>query len=51
MNDLSPKKESLDAVGAASVSLFPSPKAILGRIVRKWYWCVLSLSICRPLTY
>lgn len=51
MNDLSPKKESLDAVGAASVSLFPSPKAILGRIVRKWYWCVLSLCICLPLAY
>lgn len=51
MNDLSPKKESLDAGGAASVSLFPSPKAILGRIVRKWYWCVLSLCICLPLSY
>ena len=51
MKDLSPKKESLDAGGAAPVSLLPSPRAIMGRIVRKWYWCVLSLCICLPLAY
>ena len=51
MKDLSPKTESLGAGGAASVSLLPSPKAILARIVRKWYWCVLSLCVCLPLAY
>lgn len=51
MKALSPKTESLDAGCAAPVSLLPSPKAILGRIVRKWYWCVLSLCICLPLAY
>jgi len=51
MKDLSPKKESLDAGGAAPISLLPSPRAIMGRIVRKWYWCVLSLCICLPLAY
>ena len=51
MKDLSPKTESLGAGGAASVSLLPSPKAILARIVRKWYWCVLSLCGCLPQAY
>lgn len=51
MKALPSKTESLDDGGAAPVSLLPSPKAILGRIVRKWYWCVLSLCICLPLAY
>lgn len=51
MKDLSPKTESLEAGGAASVSLLPGPKAIVGRIVRKWYWCALSLCVCLPLAY
>ena len=51
MKDPSPKKEFPDAGGAAQVSLLPSPKAIMGRIVRKWYWCVLSLCIYQPLAY
>lgn len=51
MKSLSNKAESLDEGGAAQVSLFPSPKAIMGRIVRKWYWCVISLCICLPLAY
>ena len=36
MKDLSPKKETLDVGGAAPASLLPSPRAIMGRIVRKW---------------
>lgn len=51
MKDLSSKKEFPDAGGAAQVSLLPSPKAIMGRIVRKWYWCVISLCVCLPLAY
>lgn len=51
MKDLSSKKEFPDAGGAAQVSLLPTPKAIMDRIVRKWYWCVISLCVCLPLAY
>lgn len=51
MKDLSSKKEFPDAGGAAQVSLLPSPKDVMGRIVRKWYWCVVSLCVCLPLAY
>lgn len=46
------KQESLDAGGGETApSLFPSPAAILNLVLRKWYWCVLSLCICVPLAY
>lgn len=45
------KAESLEPGGSASASVMPSPKAVLSRIARKWYWCVLSLCICLPLAY
>lgn len=45
------KTEGPGAGDGVSLSLFPCPKAILSRIVRKWYWCVLSLCICLPLAY
>lgn len=51
MKALSQKTESLDGGGSAPPSLLPSPKAIMGRIVRNWYWCVLSLAVCLPLAY
>lgn len=51
MKSPSNKTESLDAGGSAAPSLLPSPRAILGRIIRKWYWCVLSLCVCLPLAY
>lgn len=51
MKDLSSKKEFPDAGGAAQVSLLPSPKDVMGRIARKWYWCVVSLCVCLPLAY
>ena len=51
MKSSSPKPDSLETEGGASVSLFPSPRALLARIIRNWYWCLLSLCICLPLAY
>ena len=51
MNKPPSKSEPPDADVPAAPGMLPSPAAILARIVKKWYWCALSLCICLPLAY
>lgn len=51
MNHSLSKKETEEAEDPPAPGMLPSPSAILARIVKKWYWCVLSLCICLPLAY
>lgn len=53
MKPPSDQQDSLEGggAGAAASSLIPGPAAILNLVLRKWYWCLLSLCICLPLAY
>ncbi len=51
MNSLPLKTDPPGEASPATPSLLPSPSAIFARIVKNWYWCVLSLCVCVPLAY